>query len=354
MKKRFAAILMAAVMGVSVMAGCAPKATEEKPAENATEATEPAAEDTALKISMVTDVGGVKDQSFNQSAWEGLEKAKADLGIEVGYIESKQDADYDPNIETLVDGKNDLVWGVGFKMAESIKAASESYPEQKFAIVDFDYGDETPKNVLGVMFKEQEPSYLMGVIAAKMTKTNKIGFIGGMDVPVINRFRFGFIKGIEDTNPDIQVDVQFAEAFDNPTKGKAIANQMYSSGIDVIFHAAGDTGNGAIESAKEQNKMVIGVDRDQNSLAPDNVISSAVKRVDNALYEVAKELKDGKFAGGTTMTFGLKEGGVDIAPTTDKNVPAEILSLVEEAKAKIISGEIKVPGTEEEYKAMKN
>lgn len=357
MKKRIAAILMAAVMGVSVLAGCTPKeqAPAEEPAQESEQTQEgETSEQSALKISMVTDVGGVKDQSFNQSAWEGLEKVKADMGIEVGYIESKQDADYDPNLESLVDAKNDLIWGVGFKMASSIKNAAEAYPDQKFAIVDNDYGDETPANVLGVMFKEQEVSYLMGVIAAKMTKTNKIGFIGGMDVPVINRFRYGFVRGVEDTNPDAQIDVQFAEAFDNPTKGKAIANQMYSTGIDVIFHAAGDTGTGAIESAKEQNQMVIGVDRDQNDLAPDNVISSAVKRVDNAIYEVAKELKDGNFAGGTTRTFGLAEGGVSIAPTTSKNVPEEILTLVKEMEEKIISGEIKVPATAEEYDAMKN
>ena len=153
MKKRITALFLASIMGIMTLAGCS-SAPAETPAE------EPAAEETAaesLKISMVTDVGGVKDQSFNQSAWEGLEKAKADLGIEIGYIESKQDADYEPNLETLVDGENDLIWGVGFKMADAILAAAGNYPEQKYAIIDNDYGDATPDNVLGLLFKEEEP-----------------------------------------------------------------------------------------------------------------------------------------------------------------------------------------------------
>lgn len=350
MKKKITALFLASIMGVMTFAGCAaPAETPETPVEEPT--TEEPAEP-ALKVSMVTDVGGVKDQSFNQSAWEGLEKAKADLGIEVGYIESKQDADYEPNLETLVDGENDLIWGVGFKMADAILAAAANYPDQKYAIIDQDYGDATPTNVLGVLFKEEEPSYLVGLIAGKMSTTNKIGFIGGMDVPVINRFRFGFLAGVKAANPDAVVDVQFVNAFNDPAKGKAVANQMYASGVDIIFHAAGDSGNGAIEAAKEQNKWVIGVDRDQNDLAPDNVISSAVKRVDNALYMVSKDLMDGTFPGGTTLVFGLAEGGVDIAPTSSKNVPADILEYVEAEKQKIINKEITVPGTEEAYNSM--
>ncbi len=347
MKKKFAAILLAALMGTAALAGCS---SNTPPAE--TPPTDTPAEK-VMKISMVTDVGGVKDQSFNQSAYEGLQRAEADLGMEIGYIESTQDADYEPNLETLVDGENDLIWGVGFKMADAIMAAAGNYPDQKYGIIDFDYGDTTPSNVIGVLFKEQEPSYLVGLIAGKMTTANKIGFVGGMDVPVINRFRFGFLAGVQAANPEAQVDVQFANAFDDPAKGKAIANQMYASGIDIIFHAAGDTGTGVIEAAKEQDKMVIGVDRDQNDLAPDNVITSAVKRVDNAIYLIAEELKNGNFDGGTTMIFGLKEGGVDIAATSDKNVPADILEFVNAEKEKIISGEITVPGTEEEYNAMK-
>lgn len=347
MKKKLVALMMAAaVFGTTLLTGCS-----SKPAEEKAEGGEAAEKE--VKIAMVTDVGGVKDQSFNQSAWEGLERAEKELGIKASYLESKQDADYEPNLETLVDQENNLIWGIGFKMADGIAKAAENYPDQQYAIVDFDFEDKTPANVTGVMFKEQEASYLVGLIAGKMTKTNKIGFLGGMDVPVINRFRFGFLAGVKAANPNAEVMVQFANAFDQPAKGKAIANQMFQQGADIIFHAAGDTGNGMIEAAKEQNKMAIGVDRDQNSLAPKNVITSAVKRVDNALFDVAKLIKDGEYKGGKTIKYGLKEGGVDIAPTTKDNVPAEILTFVEEQKAKIISGEIAVPGTEEEFNSMK-
>jgi len=342
-KKKLVSLLLTATMLGSVVVGCAKPAEEEKEAGEKGE---------QLKVAMVTDVGGVNDQSFNQSAWEGLQRAEKELGIKVGYQESKQDADYVPNIETLVDQENNLIWGIGFKMADAMKEAAENYPEQNFAIIDNAYEDG-PKNIVGVTFKEHEPSYLVGLIAGKMTKTNKVGFIGGMDVPVIKKFEYGFRAGVKAANPNAEVVVQYANAFNDAAKGKAIAKQMYSGGADILFHAAGDTGTGMIEAAKEEGKFAIGVDRDQNALAPENVITSAMKRVDNALFDVSKKLKDGTFEGGTTVTYGLAEGGVDIAPTTSKHVPEDVLKFVDEQKQKIIKGEIKVPATKEEFEAMK-
>ncbi|SHJ60355.1 BMP family lipoprotein [Tepidibacter formicigenes] len=344
MKKKLISLALAATMLGTMVVGCT------KPAEEGAGGEEGK---NAIKVGMVTDVGGINDQSFNQSAWEGLKRAKDELGIEIGYQESKQDADYPPNIENLVDQENDLVWGIGFKMGDAVKEAAENYPDQKFAIIDYSYGDKTPKNIVGVTFKEQEASYLVGLIAGKMTKSNKIGFIGGMEVPVIKRFEYGFRAGVKEANPNAEVLIQYANSFTDSAKGKAIAKQMYSQGADIIFHAAGDTGTGMIEAAKEEGKYAIGVDRDQNSLAPDNVITSAMKRVDNAIYDVTKKLTEGKFEGGTTITYGLAEGGVDIAPTSDKHVPEDVLNLVKEYKNKIIGGEIKVPATEEEFNAMK-
>lgn len=303
-----------------------------------------------LKVAMVTDVGGVNDQSFNQSAWEGLMRAQDELKIKTSYLESKQDADYAPNLETLLDARNDLIWGIGFKMADQILEAAKLNPNQKYAIIDYSYGKNTPKNLVGVMFKEQEASFLVGYIAGKMTKTNKIGFVGGMDVPVIHRFQYGFKSGVKYANPDAKIFEQYAESFTDAAKGKAIANQMYQNGADIVFHAAGGVGDGVIEAAKEQNKKAIGVDRDQNNLAPDNVITSAMKRVDNAIYNISKELKNGKFPGGTTVVYGLKEGGVDIAPTSSKHVPKKILDEVQILKQKIINGEIIAPSSDEEYK----
>lgn len=342
-KKKLVSLLLTATMLGSVVVGCAKPAEEEKEAGDKGE---------QLKVAMVTDVGGVNDQSFNQSAWEGLQRAEKELGIKVGYQESKQDADYVPNIETLVDQENNLIWGIGFKMADAMKEAAENYPDQNFAIIDNAY-ENGPKNIVGVTFKEHEPSYLVGLIAGKMTKSNKVGFVGGMDVPVIKKFEYGFRAGVKAANPNAEVVVQYANAFNDAAKGKAIAKQMYSGGADILFHAAGDTGTGMIEAAKEEGKFAIGVDRDQNSLAPENVITSAMKRVDNALFDVSKKLKDGTFEGGTTISYGLAEGGVDIAPTTSKHVPEDVLKFVEEQKQKIIKGEIKVPATQEEFEAMK-
>ncbi len=304
-----------------------------------------------LRIGMVTDVGGVNDQSFNQSAWEGLQKAKKELAVKASYQESKQDADYPANLETLYDAGNDLIWGIGFKMADAILKAAKQNPKQKYAIIDYSFGDKTPPNVVGVMFKAEEGAFLAGYIAAKMSKTGSVGFIGGMSVPIIHAFQYGFKAGAKFANPKINVLEQYSESFTDAAKGKAIANQMISKNADVVFHAAGAVGDGVIEAAKEKNKMAVGVDRDQNYLAPKNVITSSMKRVDSAIFEVTSQLKKGVFLGGTTQNFGLKDGAVDIAPTTSKMVPTSLLTEVTALKKKIADGKIKVPSSEAGYTA---
>ncbi|MCG8618510.1 MAG: BMP family ABC transporter substrate-binding protein, partial [Desulfobacterales bacterium] len=251
-----------------------------------------------FKVSMVTDVGGVNDESFNQSAWEGLKRAEKELGVKVGYKESRQDADYAPNMETLTDANNDLIWGIGFLMADAIKATAQINPDQKYGIIDFFYGPETPQNVACAVFQEEQPSFLVGYIAGKMTKTNKVGFIGGIKFPLIQKFEYGYMAGVKLANPDCEILSQYAESFTDAAKGKAIANNMYQQGADIVFHAAGGVGDGLIEAAKEKNKWAIGVDKDQNSLAPDNVLTSAMKRVDNAVFSIVKQLTEGKFNGG--------------------------------------------------------
>jgi basic membrane protein A len=244
-----------------------------------------------IRIGMVTDVGGVNDQSFNQSAWEGLQKAKKELGIKASYQESKQDADYASNLDTLLDANNDLIWGIGFKMADSILKAAKQNPKQKYAIIDFSFGDKTPPNVIGVMFKAEEGAFVAGYIAAKSSKTNSIGFIGGMSVPIIHAFQYGYKAGAKFANPKITIIEQYSESFTDAAKGKAIANSMIGKKADVIFHAAGAVGDGVIEAVKEKNVMAVGVDRDQNYLAPKNVITSSMKRVDNAIFKVVESLK---------------------------------------------------------------
>ncbi len=302
-----------------------------------------------VSIGMVTDTGGVNDQSFNQSAWEGLKRAEKDLGVKVAYKESNQDADYVPNMESLYDADFDLIWGIGFKMADAIAQAAEQNPDQKYAIIDNAYED-TPDNVMGVVFKANQASYLCGYIAGKMTETDKVGFVGGMDFPVIWGFHYGYKAGVKYANQDVEVLEQYAESFTDAAKGKSIANSMFQQGADIVFHAAGGVGNGVIEAAKEQDKWAIGVDRDQNYLAPDHVLTSAMKRVDNAMYTVAQEMVNGEFKGGTTAAYGLADDAVGLAPTSDKHVPADLLAEADELKQKIIDGEISVPDSEESYK----
>ncbi|MCF6460935.1 BMP family lipoprotein [Clostridium sp. Cult3] len=354
MKKRLLAFLLIAVLAFGIV-GCGNKGETPEEPEDSIGTEDEAPEETPesdIKVAMVTDEGGVHDQSFNQSAWEGLEEAEKDLGVKVSYVESQQDADFAPNFETLLDAENDLIWGIGFKLSDALLDAATNNTDQLYAIIDFAYED-TPDNVVGVVFKAEQPSFLVGYIAGKMTETNKVGFVGGIAGDVIWGFDYGFQAGVQyaakELGKEIEILNQYAESFSDVSKGKAIATQMYQQGADIIFHASGDTGNGVIEAAKEQDKWAIGVDRDQNYLAPDNVLTSAMKRVDVGVYNVVKELVDGNFPGGQTVVYGLEEGAVGIAPTSDQHVPAEILEEVEGIEKKIIDGEIEVPFNEETF-----
>ena len=280
--KKLATLAMATVVSASLLVGCS--------------GSKESAKDDKITVAMITDVAGVNDQSFNQSAWEGLQRAEKELGIkldelgiEVKYLESKQDSDYATNIETLVDENVDLILGVGMKLADAIKEGAELYPEQNFVLVDKELKDAS--NVKSILFKAEESAYLAGLIAGKTTKTNNVGFIGGMELPVIDTFKYGFMAGVKAANPDAKVQSQYANSFTDQAKGKAIANQMYSNGADIVFTCGGDVGTGAIEAAKENGKYAIGVDRDQSDLAPENVLTSAIKRVDAGVFEKTPEGK---------------------------------------------------------------
>lgn len=335
--KKITAVSAAIIMASLSLVGCGSQTSSK---------TEKSSKD--LKIGMVADVGGINDESFNQSAWEGLQKAKKDFGVDVKVIESKQASEYITNMESLIDDGVDLVIGVGNTMKDDIKKEAENYPNQQFVLIDETY-DEIPKNVTPILFKENEAAYLTGLIAGKMTKTNNVGFIGGMQNPVISRFEYGYMAGVKEANKGAEVKTQYAGTFGDAAKGKSIANQMYGNNIDVILSAAGATGIGAIESAKEKGKFAIGVDRDQSDLAPDNVLTSALKMVNVGVYDTAKELVDGKLTGGANKVYGLKENGVGIPESTKKLVSQEILDYVNGVVEKIKSGEIKVPATKEEY-----
>ena len=255
--KKLLSLSTAFLVSASILTGCGSNKGTEK---------------NDISVGIVLGAGSINDQSFNQSTWEGLQKAKADFGIEIKYLESKQESDYIQNIETLMDEDTDLIIGVGYQLKDSIEESAKNYPEQKFAILDETY-DTIQENVIPVVFKEEESAYLVGVMAAKMSKTNKVGFIGGLPAPSVVRYQYG----VTNTNKDTQILEQYVNSFTDQAKVKSIAKQMQSSNADIILAAAGDSGTGSIEAAKEANKYAIGVDRDQRDLAPENVLTSAGK-----------------------------------------------------------------------------
>ena len=298
-----------------------------------------------LKIGLITDVGGVNDGSFNQSSWEGLEKAGEDLGVTVNYLESATDADYQPNMETFVDEDYDLIISVGYMLADATKEAAEANPDTKFAIID-DSSIDLP-NVTSLMFKAEQASYLVGYVAGLTTKTNNIGFVVGMTNETMNQFGYGYCAGAMEANPDITVQQFNANSFADSATGKSMANTAITNGADIVFQAAGATGLGVIEACQEAGVYAIGVDSDQSSIAPKTVLTSAMKRVDTAVYDAVQELIDGKLEGGVE-TFDLAAGGVDIAPSQDL-ISDDVIKAVDDVKEKIISGDVVVPDNKDDF-----
>ncbi|QQE76193.1 BMP family ABC transporter substrate-binding protein [Brevibacillus composti] len=347
--KKVLSVLSVATLSLSlVLAGCGNKPEGQPQGAGEQGGAQGGAAPTA-RIGMVTDVGGVNDNSFNQSAWEGLQKLQKDLNLAEGsvdYLQSTSDADYIPNLTQFVKDNWDLTWGIGFVIGDHVKKVATENPDSKLAIID---AEVDAPNVESVLFKEHEGSFLVGVVAAKMTKSKKIGFVGGMEIPVIKRFELGFEAGVKAVDPSIEVITVYTGAFDKPDLGKSTASQMYDQGADIIFHASGATGDGVFNEAKArkskgQDVWVIGVDKDQSLTFGDDItLTSMVKRVDEAVYRVSKDVIDGKFQGGKIVWLGLAENGVGLADTSSKNVPEDVLKLADEFKEKIVKGEITVP-----------
>ncbi len=321
--------------------------SEEASSEEETEAeTEEDIDGTGFKIGMVTDVGGVNDGSFNQSAWEGLQRAGEAFGCEVKYIESKGDADYVPNIESFLDEDYDLIVCVGYMMADAVRDAAELYPDQKFAIID-DASNADLDNVTCMMFEQEQASYLVGLAAGYTTESNIVGFVTGAANETMNSFGYGYCAGVLDANPDATILQYNANNFGDASGGKTAVNTMVTKGADVVFHAAGGTGIGVIDGCKENKIWAIGVDSDQSPLAPETILTSALKRVDNACYDATKKTILGTLEGGVE-TYDLAAGGVDIAPTKD-NLSKDVLEKIEKAKKDIIAGDLVVPKNQEEF-----
>ena len=310
------------------------------------------------RVGIVFDIGGKDDRSFNAAAWEGVVRAQKELGAVVRDVEPGTPNNIEPAMRAFAERGYDLVIGVGFAQGPIMERVARDYPNIHFAIVDGVILDDKGKplpNVASLVFREHEGSYLVGMLAAQKSKTGVVGFLGGMDIPLIHRFAKGYEEGARAINPNIRVISSFVgvtdAAWNNPGKGKELALSMMSKGADVIFTAAGNSGLGAFDAVEQAGKnsdgtaraYVIGVDSNQNGLKPGFVLTSMVKRVDNAVFDVVKEVQAGNFKGGFN-TFGLEKDGVAYA-MDEYNKPLitpEEIARAEDAKQKIIAGEIKV------------
>jgi len=313
----------------------------------------------AARVGIVFDIGGKNDRSFNAAAWEGVKRAENDLVICLYDVEPGNPTSIEPAMRAFAEKNFDLIIGVGFAQGPIMQRVATDYPNIKFAIVDgviFEADGKTPKsNVASLVFREHEGSYLVGMIAAAKSKSGILGFLGGMDIPLIHKFETGYEEGARSVNPDIRVIPNYVgvtdSAWNNPGRGKELALAQIEKGADVIFTAAGNSGLGAFDAVEqygknakgEANKFVIGVDSNQNAVKPGFVLTSMVKRVDNAVYDVIKEVIGSNFQSGF-HAFGLDKDGV--AYSLDQHnqplIPQEVLDRVETAKGRIVAGEIKV------------
>lgn len=327
------------ILAVSLV-GCGKQATETKPAK--------------FRAAVVTDVGGIGDLSFNAMAWEGLQRAGKDLGIGVKFLESKEQADYPTNLRKLAEDGYNLVFAVGFLMEDAVKEVAPKYPKTKFAIID----GNAPKlaNCASLKFREDEGSFLAGALAGAMSKKDKIGFIGGMEVDLIKKFECGYRAGAMTARPGIKVISAYTGRWDDPGKGTELAYAQFGQGADIIFHASGSCGLGVISAAKSKGAgyYAIGVDADQDYIAPGRVLTSMMKRVDNAVYSTCESTVAGKFTTGDHV-FGLREGGVGLSPLkyTKKDIPPETLAKVETLEKMIVDGKLVPPKTAAELASFK-
>ncbi|MCI5768027.1 MAG: BMP family protein [Ligilactobacillus ruminis] len=336
MNKKIASAIAATLMLGTVLVGCG----------NGNSGSEKVKHTAAL----VTDGGSIDDKSFNQSAWEGLEAWGKENKLEKGvngynYAQSNSDADFTPNINKLIKAKYSTIFGIGYKLAPAISKTAKQNPKTNFVIID---DVVSGKNVASVTFKSEQSSFLAGVAAAETTKTNKVGFLGGVKSDVITTFEKGFIQGVHAVNPKITVDVKYAGSFTKADLGQSMANAMYNNGEDVIFHAAGGTGSGVFTAAKNLAKngkkvWVIGVDQDQKAdgaYKGGNVtLASAVKEVGNATKDIANKAMKDKFPGGKIVTYDLKSKGVDLV---NDNMSDSAWKVVQQYRQKIINGDLTV------------
>jgi len=328
MNKKVKVLLAVAVLSFLTL-GCIGQEAEEEP-----EGIE------VTKVAIVFATGGLGDKSFNDTCYEGLKNAQQDFGIEYDYVEPTAIAEYEGfHRQYAKSGEYSLIIGIGFDQADAMTIVAEEYPDQKFAIVDMVV--DLP-NVASLVFRENEGSFLVGAAAGLKTESNKVGFVGGMDIPLIRKFLAGYKYGAEYVNRSIEVSWKYVGDWSDPAKAKELALTQFDDGVDIVYAAAGRSGLGAIQAADEQGVLAIGVDADQcdtiEGVPVTSFLCSMLKRVDIAVYETIKSVVNDTFAGGI-HSFGVAESGVGVC----KHLPSDIRGQIEDLEAKIASGEIQVP-----------
>src|SRR5574340_35549 len=345
-------LLLALVLIVAFVPACAKKAATTDTTTTEPTTTKP---ETTVKAGLVTDTGQLGDKSFNDAANTGLERARDELGVKIEVLQSQEITDYEANIDQLATAGYSPVFAVGFLMTDTVKKMAPQFPDIQFGGVD-EFFDPTIPNVVGLNFKEEEGSYLAGVVAglatkesfdSKLNSDNVIGFVGGMDVPLIKKFEAGFRAGAKSVNPDVKVVSLYTGSFNDIAKGKELGLALIEQKADVIYAAAGACGEGTVRACQEKGALFIGVDADQFltiSGTGDVMLTSMMKRVDVAVFDTIKAAVDGKFEGGQNQVFGLKEGGVALAPyhDFDSKVPQTIKDAVKKATDDIIGGKVTV------------
>jgi basic membrane protein A len=343
-KRSLAAILFAAfvlMLGI-VAVGCGDDDDSTSGGSGASNGSQEE-EKPAIKVGLVTDIGGLNDRSFNQLANEGLERAKSELGVDGRVLTSDSDADYVPNLSTLAQQKYDLVIGVGFLMSDAIDTVATKFPDTNFAIIDFSQAalKDKPTNVRGLLFKENEAGYLAGYLAALVIKDKGgdpvFSSVGGQKIPPVDSYIAGYQAAIKKVLPKAKTLNAYSQDFVDQAKCKEIALNHIAEGAQVVFQVAGQCGLGALDAAKEKNVLGIGVDADQGYLG-DHILTSAQKKVDVAVFDTAKAVQDGSFAGGEDQIFDLKSDGVGLGKVNADG--AKFQDQVDEIKQQIIDGEI--------------
>jgi basic membrane protein A and related proteins len=310
-----------------------------------------------VEVGIVFDVGGRGDKSFNDGAYVGATRAQRELGARVRFIEPGEGSDREAGLRLLAAEGMDLVIGVGFIFSDDLTQLATEYPGTRFAGIDYSVATDAagnpvppPPNLAGLKFREEQGSFLVGALAALVGGSKKLGFVGGMDFPLIHKFEAGYRAGVHAVCPDCEVIAQYAgvtpEAFRNPGRGQELALSQYQAGVNVIFHASGSTGLGVFEAARRRGKLAIGVDADQYSEAPGFILTSMVKRVDQAVFDAVRAVKGGTFKGGIYQ-LGLAEHGVDYVYDEHNRalIPDSARARVEALRREIIEGRIAVPVT---------